>query len=52
MWRNVFFGDPMRFTDPTQGRLQFVTMNIVIACALYWAYMLGRYYFLPLLFTR
>ena len=52
MWRNVFLGDPTHFTDPTKGRLQFVTMNIVVAYSLFWAWMLIRYYFFPLLFNR
>ena len=52
MWRNVFLGDPMHFTDPTKGRLQFVTMNIAVAYSLFWVWMLIRYYFFPLLFDR
>ena len=52
MWRYVFEGDPMRFTDPIQGRFQFVTMNVVVAYALFWVWMLIRFYFFPLLFER
>jgi len=52
MWRYVFTGDPMRFTDPTQGRLQFVTMNILVVYVLFWMGMLILHYFCPILFAR